>query len=559
MLLACQCNFYRLWLKWYVIKDPRSWSPSHKSLIRRVCTLGGGVHRITDRLQWTMAFSDSIQDFKGEFLVRDASNKVYSAKWDFTPTKPTKREVGVSGWAQCGGHATRLHICSHSPCWARHHESKYGHVPPPIHVSLVGPAPEITVESSVVTEPAPAEAGGAPSAPLQDSFVDPAPLAADASEETPAVAGPADLSADVSLAGPFIPPSVEEALPAPLAVPLPSDKSEIAPSPPPAPLPVGVGVNVPPPTRATLLPIPSAKPCPLGEPGEASAKYTFKTPAVAGQEDQDGEAVLVVSELSDPAVAGQMNKLIVDLASKQSYVGVSAFLIFALRYRLRVKVWYALECEDLLSSYAPWANTAIKHCASVQAISCRILGDGSLTFHGDGLHMMNHWVVSVPLASGHMDSLGEGDSDSTVTFHATYLSLCLHVSETVADGDCGLDVMCLMLAWKRSKENRIKLRTGLADFAVQNLDNRAFVAMLHTVGELKVHLGFFELESSGADLLARPLPAMVMASSVEAARHGDGVVALGNTPPPLQSERHFSDEELVPSPGNVACRKHLLR
>ena len=103
---------------------------------------------------------------------------------------------------------------------------------------------------------------------------------------------------------------------------------------------------------------------------------------------------------------------------------------------------------------------------------------------------------------GPVPSLGEGEHETTLTFCAMYLSLSLHVAKTVADGDCGLDVMCLMLAWKRCKHNRDVLRNELCAFALKHMGNRAFVAMLHEVGELRTHLGLFELDSAAAALLA---------------------------------------------------------
>ena len=82
----------------------------------------------------------------------------------------------------------------------------------------------------------------------------------------------------------------------------------------------------------------------------------------------------------------------------------------------------------------------------------------------------------------------------------------MRIVKTVADGDCGLDVMCLMLGWRRCKQNRDLLRNELCAFALMHIANRAFVAMLHEVGELREHLGLFELDSAGKALLAVSRP-----------------------------------------------------
>ena len=97
-----------------------------------------------------------------------------------------------------------------------------------------------------------------------------------------------------------------------------------------------------------MLPMPSAAPCPPVAAPVALQKQTIETPAVAGSEDVDDE-VVAFPVLENAKVAAEMNKLIIELQTQRNYVGVSAFLIFALRYRLRVCVWYGARCADLLS------------------------------------------------------------------------------------------------------------------------------------------------------------------------------------------------------------------
>jgi len=91
--------------------------------------------------------------------------------------------------------------------------------------------------------------------------------------------------------------------------------------------------------------MPSAAPCqPVAAPVVAQ-NQTVETPAVAGSEDVDDE-VVAATVLENAKVAAEMNKLIMELQTQRKYVGTSAFLIFALRYRLRVimcMVWYALR------------------------------------------------------------------------------------------------------------------------------------------------------------------------------------------------------------------------
>ena len=98
----------------------------------------------------------------------------------------------------------------------------------------------------------------------------------------------------------------------------------------------------------------------------------MELPAVAGAED-DGEEPLPVGELYTESVAKEMNTFIIELTKPSAYVGTSAFLILALKYRVRVRVWYGKRCQEfLLAVHAPWANNAISTNACCDAVCCRL-------------------------------------------------------------------------------------------------------------------------------------------------------------------------------------------
>ena len=175
----------------------------------------------------------------------------------------------------------------------------------------------------------------------------PEPTAAIAAPESPAVAGSRAESLDTGPPGG--PNSVAAEVRGPneeTAASKLAEKSEVAPPPPLAPKTMLAEV-APPPERATLLPIPSAAPCPPVAASAVPQKQTVETLAVAGPENIDDEAV-AVSGLEDTVVAAEMNKFVVELQKDRSYVGISAFLIFALNYRVRVCVWYGTRSEDIV-------------------------------------------------------------------------------------------------------------------------------------------------------------------------------------------------------------------
>ena len=63
------------------------------------------------------------------------------------------------------------------------------------------------------------------------------------------------------------------------------------------------------------------------------------------------------------------------------------------------------------------------------------------------------------------EATGEGEVAVTQTCSATYLSLDVNIVNTIPDGDCGLDVMCLMIGWIRRKQTRETLRSEIAAVA----------------------------------------------------------------------------------------------
>ena len=285
----------------------------------------------------------------------------------------------------------------------------------------------------------------------------------------------------------------------------PSDLSLVS-DPPPLP-PPAVVADVPPPVRATLMPLQSPPPCPPAETSPLLAKAIVEPLAVAGAESDDDETML--GDIVNAKVAVEMNKFITEFTKGGKSVGIAAFLIFALKYRKRVRIWYGLQCQDLLDAYIPWAASTITDKALCDAVGCTLADKGELRSIEEGAEKTNHWVAALPSAvpapslgeDGPVPGLDGGETEVTRTFHAQYLSFSLTVTATTTDGNCAFDVMCMMLDWDRTEQNRKLLRSELSVFALKHIGNRAFVAMLSKVGEVNMHLGLFELESAGMSLL----------------------------------------------------------
>ena len=182
----------------------------------------------------------------------------------------------------------------------------------------------------------------------------------------------------------------------------------------------------------------------------------------------DLEDVVPVGEITNADLARQMAAFIEGLQQKFAYIGVSVFLLLALLRRIRLFVWYGLRRVDIVQEYAAWASDAITDETQFEAIGCilsadDVAGEKTLRFPEDARDV-NHWVACVRVAGSHDDgppALADSSSDNTRTFAAIYLSVNYIVLETIADGSCGLDVMCLMLGRKREKAVRQALRWEL--------------------------------------------------------------------------------------------------
>ena len=70
---------------------------------------------------------------------------------------------------------------------------------------------------------------------------------------------------------------------------------------------------------------------------------------MVGPERSDDEAIAVIGDLANPEAAEQMNRFLVLSQTDSEYVSIAVFVIFALRYRLRVHAWFNLECDDLVA------------------------------------------------------------------------------------------------------------------------------------------------------------------------------------------------------------------
>ena len=393
------------------------------------------------------------------FHVRPVdSEEVWLARWRRDLALPSYRIGGVTGTVEVDGVERRVHVCAQFPGINVHNASKQKKgMLPPRHVRLVHWGPD-----GGVHEPAVAGGGGPagdatpPMAPPVDAPVLP-PSPQPPPPPTPLgvpVESDAEEGSDSSM--PLGTPvgsdasdeDIEDDLPGP-------DKTALAPAPSPAFLPGEAGQDVLPPGRATLLSIPALVPCAVRVPVPVPA--IIEKPAVAVPDSSDDEPMFADTGLTNVEVAADMATFLHSMQTDGHYIGIGAFVLFSLTYRVRVHAWFQGECRDLVNEYAPWANDFITHRPLYDGISCTISQAEGLALLGPGAESMNQWVVATAfqeLEATPMDGTLQDVTDAQDTFLAFYLSLNRLVLRTIADGDCGVDGMCLMLGEPRTLASR---------------------------------------------------------------------------------------------------------
>ena len=54
----------------------------------------------------------------------------------------------------------------------------------------------------------------------------------------------------------------------------------------------------------------------------------------------------------------------------------------------------------------------------------------------------------------------------------------MHSWLTVSDGDCGVDVMCIIEGWEQNLEERTKLRHMRSDYFIERMDEPWMIVIL---------------------------------------------------------------------------------
>ena len=138
---------------------------------------------------------ETTDKFEDEFTLVGWDGVPFIVRWQWSPSQPTRRPAGVTGWASHAGEVIRVHVCARSPCAADYRPSEYGNVPVPRHGRLpppavVGPGPDPDPplpppEAEPDPDPLPDLLPDALADPMQELLPEPLPISLAASTSPP--------------------------------------------------------------------------------------------------------------------------------------------------------------------------------------------------------------------------------------------------------------------------------------------------------------------------------------------------------------------------------------
>ena len=198
-----------------------------------------------------------------------------------------------------------------------------------------------------------------------------------------------------------------------------------------------------------------------------------------------------------------MLALALELGKARAWTGISAFLVFALAHKVRVRLLLGGSMVDVVETYTPWLAESIPlpKAPSAHAMNCIIArsgdGDGSTVLRHPVGHAecgrTNHWVrcmrlgESVPV-DGHAPCSGQhcrgwGPLSCAAPLYAAAASHGHMPLPTEAQGDCGVHCMCNVLGWVSNETNKMLVRRALRLYLATHSSDATLQDALMAAGE----------------------------------------------------------------------------
>ena len=372
----------------------------------------------------------------------------YAFHWEsFKGTRKTTNPDGTTGFVRIL-HSTnpafmpnmmcKIHLCASMPCLALHPIGKHGKWGAPIHMQRV---PELPAVPPAVAEPTCKPPPGGFALPTEMDTTEATPIAEPAAMAQPETAN--ELPGEVQTAVDSVVDTVVDLVVDPVVEVL-KDQVQAPDCPQIAPLHY---MHPPAPAAPVSHDLQQG-----GESATAVAVTAVLPPALAAQHRIESKLLALAREIRRP----------------KAYVGYSAFILMGLLKKQRPCVWEGTSFIDLLQVFAPWA---LEFCTSelpMTAIACSFVAQsgGAVELVGiceqHPLSNTTHYVAGIHIPQCEI-------TEQTCSFEALYASLGVACVASVVDGDCGLDVMTMMLGIAPSFAARKELRIEISDYLITRI------------------------------------------------------------------------------------------
>ena len=235
------------------------------------------------------------------------------------------------------------------------------------------------------------------------------------------------------------------------------------------------------PTAAPLLPLTAA---PIAEPSSTTTAVAACTPT-AGAASIDEAVSNATKHHAIAKIRNQVLALAREIRKPQAWIGYIAFILFGLLHRVRPQVWEGAHKFCVIEQFAPWALEYFEfgECAYA-AIPCALRpttsGVAECVQIGDDMPLskMSHYVAGVDVPSAPTTAAAAEATVDESAFAAFYRTLGVHYLPTICDGDCGLDVMCMILGLERTVDERTSLRDDISDYLIDRQDDPWMIDLL---------------------------------------------------------------------------------
>ena len=191
------------------------------------------------------------------------------------------------------------------------------------------------------------------------------------------------------------------------------------------------------------------------------------------------------------SIRNQILALAREIRKPRSWLGYIAFILFGLLKQCRPQMWDGNSIFCLLEQHAPWALKRCTRQCAYAAIACGFIpnpdgGHASMMQICDALPLtkLSHYVAGISIPSGPSSELVPELKLEESEFASFYRALGVHYWLTISDGDCGIDVMCMILGLERNIEQRTQLREELSDYLIERMDELWMIDILASSQEL---------------------------------------------------------------------------